>query len=171
MLELLQTRRLQPADIREMTATLSENHATILRNHAPDTGRAAKFSIEFALAGAVIAGRIGLAELTDDFVRRADVQALMRTVRVETDTDYDPAMSGASRFAQVRIALADGRAIETEKVARATGHPTRPLSDTQLWDKFRDCLEAGESDIPPETLFARLDTMARHSAREITAAR
>jgi 2-methylcitrate dehydratase PrpD len=169
MLGLLQTRPLRADDIRQMTASLSQNHATILRNHAPDTGLAAKFSIEFALAGSVLAGKIGLAELTDDFVRRADVRALMRRVRTEISTDLDPAMSGAARFDQVRIELADGGVIETEEVARATGHPARPLSDAQLYGKFRDCLEAGASDIPAETLFGRLEAMPRYTARQITA--
>ena len=169
MLGLLETQPLRPDDIKQMTASLSENHATILRNHAPQTGLAAKFSIEFALAGSVIARKVGLAELTDEFVTRPEVQALMQRVRITTNTDYDPEMSGASRADQVRIELADGRTVETEAVHRATGHPTRPLTKAQLFDKFRDCLEAGKAEFPAEVLFDRLDRLQQHTAREITA--
>ena len=168
MLNLLEQRPLAAGEISEMTASLSENHATILRNHAPDTGLAAKFSIEFALAGSVIAGKVGLAELTDEFVRRPDVQALMRKVRIEINSDLDPDLSGAARYDQVRIALTNGETIETEKVARATGHPSRPLTDTQLYTKFSDCLDAGKSEISAEVLFARLSRM-QGPARALTA--
>jgi 2-methylcitrate dehydratase PrpD len=169
MLGLLAERPLRADDIAEMEASLSENHATILRNHAPDTGLAAKFSIEFALASSVIARRVGLGELTDDFVRRPDVQGLMARVRVAPNTNYDPSLSGAARFDQVRIRLAGGETVETEPVARATGHPSRPLSDAQLYEKFRDCLAAGRSEIAAETLFDRLLHLDRHAARDLAA--
>ncbi len=125
--------------------------------------------MEFAVSSAVIARKVGLAELTDDFVRRPDVQALMDRVRIETNTDYDPEMSGASRHDQVRIELADGGTVETEQVRRATGHAARPLSDAQLYEKFRDCLEVGKSEVPAEALFQRLQEMQQLSARAITA--
>jgi len=169
MLDLMGRQPLKPGDIKQMTVSISENFSTILRNHAPDTGLAAKFSMEFAVSSAVIARRVGLAELTDDFVRRPDVQALMGRVRIETNTDYDSEMAGASRADQVRIALADGGTVETEQVRRATGHPTRPLSDAQLYEKFRDCLEVGKSQVPAEALFQRLRDMQQLQARQITA--
>ena len=66
MLELLARQPLQPAEIARITVSLSDTHALILRNHQPQTGLAAKFSIEFAMAAAVIARRAGLAEYTDE---------------------------------------------------------------------------------------------------------
>lgn len=159
MLGLLEQRPIAAGEIAEMTASLSENHATILRNHAPDTGLAAKFSIEFALASSVIARKVGLTELTDEFVRRPDVQALMRKVRIAITSELDPDLSGAARHDQVRIALTNGQTLETDKVARATGHASRPLTDAQLYNKFSDCLDAGKSEIPAEILFDRLSKM------------
>src|SRR6266446_3968300 len=46
MLELFARERLQPAEIARITVSLSDTHALILRNHQPQTGLAAKFSIE-----------------------------------------------------------------------------------------------------------------------------
>ena len=68
----------------------------ILRNHAPQTGLEAKFSMEFAMAAAVIARRASLGEYTDAFVRRQEVQELMRKVAIVTNENYDPDVSGAS---------------------------------------------------------------------------
>ena len=169
MLELLARRALRPEEIEKITVSLSDTHALILRNHEPRTGLEAKFSIEFAMAAAVIARRAGLGEYNDGFVRRPEVQALMRKVSVETNRNYDPEVSGASVWDQVRIDLAGGGSIESEKVSRAKGHADRPLSEAELFEKFRGCLDAGGSRIAPEVLFDRLKHLEDLSARQLTA--
>jgi 2-methylcitrate dehydratase PrpD len=169
MLELLGRHPLKPADIARITVSLSDTHALILRNHQPQTGLAAKFSMEFAMAAAVISRRAGLAEYTDGFVQRSEVQALMRKIGVETNRNYDPEVSGASVFDQVRVELAGGAVVESEKVARAKGHADRPLGEDELFEKFRTCLDAGGARIAPDVLFDRLRHLEDLSARELTA--
>jgi len=169
MLELLAKRPLRPADIARITVSISETHSLILRNHAPDTGLAAKFSMEFAMAAAVIARRASLGEYTDEFVRRPEVQELMRRVSVVTNENYDPVVSGASVWDQVTIDLVNGERIESEQVRRARGHAERPLGEGELFDKFRTCLDAGHARIAPERLFDRLRRLESLSARELTA--
>ena len=169
MLELLARRPLQPAEIARITVSLSDTHALILRNHQPQTGLAAKFSIEFAMAAAVIARRAGLAEYTDGFVRRPEVQDLMQRVGIETNRNYDPEVSGASVFDQVRVELVGGGVVESAKVARAKGHADRPLSEDELFEKFRTCLDAGGARIAPDVLLDRLRHLEDLSARELTA--
>jgi 2-methylcitrate dehydratase PrpD len=169
MLELLARDPLEPEQIERITVSLSDTHALILRNHEPQTGLAAKFSMEFAMAAAVTARRAGLTEYTDAFVRRPEVQKLMRRVGVETNQNYDPEVSGASVFDQVRVNLAGGGTVESEKVARAKGHADRPLSEDELFEKFRTCLDAGSARIAPEMLFDRLRRLENLSARELTA--
>ena len=39
-----------------------------------------KFSMKFAIACALIGGRVGVEQLRDDFVKRSDVQELMKRV-------------------------------------------------------------------------------------------
>jgi 2-methylcitrate dehydratase PrpD len=111
----------------------------------------------------------GLAEYTDGFVQRSEVQALMRKIGVETNRNYDPEVSGASVFDQVRVELAGGAVVESEKVARAKGHADRPLSDEELFEKFRICLDAGGARVAPDVLFDRLRHLEDLSARELTA--
>ena len=170
MLDLRARSPMDPTEIERITVSLSDTHATILRNHDPQTGLAAKFSIEFAMAAAVTAGRVGLGELTDTFVRRPDVQALMRRVGVETNENYDPDSPGASVYDQVRVHLIGGAVLESEQVRRARGHATRPLSDAELFEKFRGCLEAGSARLDPKQLFDRLQRLDEvTSARELVA--
>jgi 2-methylcitrate dehydratase PrpD len=169
MLDLVREHNLRPDDIEAITVSLSEAYATILRNHRPQTGLAAKFSVEFAMASAIVARRVGLAELTDEFVQRADVQALIGRVSVQTNTDYDPASPGASLTDQATVRLKTGGTLETERVHRARGHADRPLAENDLFAKFEDCLSVGHSAVAPAVMFERLKAMEHGSARSLTA--
>ena len=152
-----------------MSVTLSKTHSLILRNHAPQTGLEAKFSMEFAMAAAMIARRASLGEYTDAFVRHPEVQEFMRKVAIVTNEDYDPEVSGASVWDQVTVELVNGERIESEKVRRARGHAERPLGEAELFDKFRTCFDAGYARLSPEALFDRLRRLETISARELTA--
>ncbi len=169
MLELLAARPLEPAEIAGITVSISKTHSLILRNHAPETGLAGKFSMEFAMAAAVISRRAGLGEYTDEFVCRPDVQQLMRRVQVVTNENYDPVVPGASVFDQVTVELTNGERIDSEQVRRTRGHAERPLGEAELFDKFRTCLDAGHTRISAERLFGRLQKLEDISARELTA--
>jgi 2-methylcitrate dehydratase PrpD len=169
MLDLVNNSPIKADEVEKITVNISDSFSTILRNHQPDTGLAAKFSIEFCMASGIIAQRVGLRELTDEFVLRPDIQALMGKVEIVTTSVYDPALPGAAAHDQVSVRLAGGRILEGEPVARATGHPSRPLTDQQLYDKFTDCLDAGKSPIPADELFRRLSVIQSISARDLTA--
>ncbi len=172
MLDLVARRPIDPAQIDRITVSLSDTHATILRNHAPQTGLAAKFSIEFAMAAAVTARRVGLGELTDTLVRRADIQTLMRRVVVETNRNYDPETPGASVYDQVRVHLVDGTVLESDRVRHARGHAALPLSEGELFEKFRACLDVGGARLEARRLFERLLTLQDlASARNLVATR
>lgn len=170
LLDLLKQHPVKPEEIARITANISKTRAMILRNHRPQTGLEGKFSMEFAMAASVIARRASLAEFTDGFVRRPDVQALMQKVAIETNENYDPEVSGASVYDQVRVELANGETLETAQVRRARGAAESPLGDAELFEKFGTCLEAGKARIAPEVLFGRLKNLERLSARELTAA-
>ncbi len=169
MLDLVNSRPVKADEVKKITVDISDYFATVLRNHTPDTGLAAKFSMEFAMASGVIAKRVGLRELTDAFVQRPDVQALMQRVEIRTTSEYDAELPGAAPADAVRIELNSGETIMGEPVKRATGHASRPLTEAQIWEKFSDCLDVGGSDIPADVLFKRLTSIQSLSARQITA--
>jgi hypothetical protein len=169
VLDLVDANPIRAEEVAKVTVTISDYFATVLRNHRPDTGLGAKFSMEFCMASGIVARRVGLRELTDDFVRRPEIQALMQKVEIVTTAEHDPALPGAAPADQVTVTLADGRTVAGIPVARATGHPSRPLTDQQLYDKFADCLDAGNSPIPAEVLFRRLSAIQTLTARDLTA--
>ena len=156
-------------DVAKVDVHISDRFATILRNAQPQTGLEAKFSMQFAMAASIIAGRVGLPELTDRFVQRADVQALMPRVSVTTNQDYDPESPSGSRFDQVIVTLTSGQVITGPEVKRARGHASIPLSDGELFEKFRACLEVGGEAARANALFDRLLTIDSIPARQLAA--
>jgi 2-methylcitrate dehydratase PrpD len=126
--------------------------------------------MEFAVAAGLIAGRVGLGELTDAFVQRPDVQKLMQRVVLETNQNYEPGadVPGAAVYDQVCVHLTDGTVLESERVKTAKGHATRPLTETELLEKFRGCLEVGGTRHDAAQLFGRISALqGLGSAREL----
>ncbi len=169
MLDLVEAHQVKPEDVRKVSVHFSSLTSNVLRNRQPDTGLAAKFSMEFAMASGLIAHRVSLAELTDSFVQRKDVQDTMRLVERDLTDETDEANPGSSPWEQVKIELVSGQVLESERVTRARGHAERPLTDSQLHEKFEDCLTSSGSEIPADVLFGRLQSMQSISARELTA--
>jgi 2-methylcitrate dehydratase PrpD len=156
MLALRQKHALRAADVEHVEVRMSAEHATVLRNHRPTSGLAAKFSIEFAMASALVAGRAGLTELTDEFVRQSPVQRLIERVHVTTIPADDPQTPAAAYADQVIVTLRDGSRLAGEPVHQALGHAQRPLSRAELQEKFTDALAHGRYEGNAAALFERL---------------
>jgi 2-methylcitrate dehydratase PrpD len=167
MLQLVSENSFALQDVQAITVHMSDRHATILRNHRPKTGLEAKFSAEFAMAAAIIMRRVGLPELTDAFVQRPDVQALIARTTVAANQDYDPEMPAGARFDKVEVRLASGQVIEGPEIRRARGHASIPLSEAELLEKFQACLEVGGMSAQADALFDQLRNIDRTPARQL----
>src|SRR5690606_31148189 len=90
VLDLARAHKLRGEDVKEVRARIGTAQASMLRNHSPETGLEAKFSLEFAVASALVAGKVGLSELTDAFVAKPAVRELMPRVSIATDDSQCP---------------------------------------------------------------------------------
>ncbi|MGE0310671.1 MAG: MmgE/PrpD family protein [Lautropia sp.] len=162
VLDLVTTNDIGPGAIDEVHASIGVAQASMLRNHAPVTGLEAKFSLEFAIASAIDARQVGLAQLNDAYVGTPTVRALMPKVRidsVDTTCPLDPAFAFTDR---VRIRTKDGRVLDSGEIRFARGHAKAPLRDDELEVKFLDCAR-GAGDLNGASLYAKLvslDTLA-----------
>ncbi len=156
---LLALGKVQADKVKEIELSIGKLQAGMLRHSRPQNALDAKFSAEFAAASAVVAGRVGLAELSDGFVRSAPVQALFEKVRISPVDDPDADDPLFSRSDQVRVTLSDGTVLAGEPVTHARGHAHNPLGMDELRLKFNDCvagaLPAGRRD----ALFERLSRL------------
>jgi len=104
-------------------------------NRTPHTGLEGKFSVYYAAAIGIVAGRAGEAQFTDKPVRDPVVIAL----RDRVETTVDPSLGQDQ--ARVKIRLKDGRTLD-RFVAHAVGSVENPMTDARLDAKFAD-LAAG----------------------------
>lgn len=170
MFDLLHAHRVTAADVARIDVSVSRRNLAILRNHAPQNGLEARFSIEFALAAPIIAGRVGLAELGDDFVLRPDVQSLMRRVEAVADDRDDPDRPGYAIHDRVVVSTHDGRRLDSGPVAHVRGDHESPLRADELWAKFEGCLAVADATYPAKALFDALMHLDRiGNVRELVA--
>lgn len=156
MLDLMARNRLASADIVEIEAAMGREQVALLRQHSPQNALDAKFSAEFVVASAIVANRVGMAQLTDLFVGSDAIQSLMPKVRVVAVDDADPEDPIFSRFDQVRVRLRDGTTLQSAPVRYARGHARNPLGVEELRAKFDDCVGNALGPDGPERLFGRL---------------
>jgi 2-methylcitrate dehydratase PrpD len=115
-------------------------------------GLDAKFSMEFAMAAPIIAGRVTEAEFTIAFVQRADVRALMGRVR---RIFLPPPDKGAAPQDRIVLRLRDGRLLE-QMLRAPMGHADRPPTAQALWTKFADCVGDALTPSDARRLFDQL---------------
>src|SRR5262249_4420983 len=138
MIDLCETHDLAPDDVEEIRVTIGETQRLMVRNRQPKNGLEAKFSIEFALASALVAREVGLKQLTDAFVQRPDVAQSMSKVSVRTVPT--PGLPFAESD-QLSVVLRSGEEIAHAPVAGAKGSWENPLSASEFRAKFMDCTE------------------------------
>ncbi len=161
MLDLLAAESVNVTDIARIGVSFSQSHAVILKNHRPQTAIEAKFSIEFALACAILARRVGLRDLTDDFVRQSAVQDLIGKVAIEIDPVEEAGTSGYAPHDTVKLELADGRTLAGGPIRHARGDAALPLTLADLWAKFEDCAAWSGLPLDARGLFDRLQALER----------
>ncbi len=123
-------------------------------NRTPRTGLEGKFSVYYAAAIGIVAGRAGEPEFSETLVRDPVVTEL----RDRVDTTVDPALGQDQ--ARVTITLRDGRVLE-RFVEHAVGSMENPMTDARLDAKFAE-LAAG---ILPEERTRRLIAVCRDVER------
>jgi len=159
MLDLAAEHDLAADAIEEINVRIGNAQDLMLRNRAPKTALEAKFSIEFAMASALVARKVGLKELDDGFVRRGDIIEVMRKVRRQTTDERMADMPPFSPDDRVSIRLKNGTTLAHEPVVRPKGHWQKPLNEAELREKFLDCTEGKLGAKQAAALFERLNNL------------
>ncbi len=154
-LDLVKRYDLSPGKVERIHVATGQTQLLMLRNNAPQTGLEAKFSMQFAMAAALVARNVGLRELTDEFVRRAEVQAIFSRVFLEGTAATMDGTAFAPADA-VEITTKTGETLNSGPVEYAKGSRQIPLSRDELWAKFTDCLGADFPDAKKSRAFENL---------------
>jgi 2-methylcitrate dehydratase PrpD len=143
-----------------------------LIHHRPSDGLAAKFSLEYGVAAALLDPRTGFASFADDAVRRPTAQSLLRLVDLESSAADEPTAATPSLddtdllmgHFEADIHLVDG---STRHVALTDplGAPSRPLSVDELREKVADCCGSDSPAVLATTWDAALDVLNELASR------
>jgi len=156
ILDLRARHAIAPDDVAEIIVSIGREQDRMLRYSRPCTALEAKFSAEFAVAAALIAGRVGLIELVPEFVNRLDVQSLISKVRRTTVDEVDAEDPLFASADTVAIRLKDGTVLTGKPVRHALGHAHNPIGIDALHAKFADCVGGALAPRARDTLFERL---------------
>ena len=103
------------------------------KNYEPKTVSEAKFSLPYCLATALICGKVGLAEFSEERLADPKILELSRRVKVVVDPEYVKARLGC---AKVTLRTVEGEELSCS-VDVPKGHPKKPLTKAELEEKFR----------------------------------
>ena len=132
-----------PAQVASIGVAIGSRQAALAGKHDPRTPLEAKYSVEFAVAGGLLAGGVGLAQLRQDFLDDPQLQRLMASTTItllEARDPEDPLFSPSDRL---RVIMKNGKVLDSGEVAYARGHAHLPMAEADRRRKFDDCLAAG----------------------------
>lgn len=152
---------LGPLDPASVAAVSVETYAYAaeLDDPAPRNVLAAKFSVPFAVATAIVHGSSGMASFTAEAVRDPRARDLARRVTVRED----PAMSAslpAERPARVTVHLGDGTTLSAETRTNR-GDDVDPYSRAEIAAKYRELCARVWPEAVSEPLWTALTDLAR----------
>lgn len=135
VLERLRIGPIDPSRVRAIHVATPEDSVRPLIHARPTTGLEAKFSLEYAIASALLDDRPGFDSFTDNAVRRPDA---LRLVGLVTTTLTPGGLGLLGGEVAVSIRLDDDRVVNTH-LALPLGAPQRLPSDEALAAKIADC--------------------------------
>jgi 2-methylcitrate dehydratase PrpD len=137
--------QLDVAQVSRIVLRTPKGTVTPLIHHRPDTGLQAKFSLEYAVATALLDSYQGFASFTDQAVRRPEARRLMDLVDVRLGDGGDWLLAGEFE-AEVHV----GGDVLRIRSQFPPGSPQRPSTREELLRKVEDCLDG--TTLAPETI-------------------
>ncbi|MQA87014.1 MAG: MmgE/PrpD family protein [Streptosporangiales bacterium] len=157
VLDLAKSEGVRAAEVRGVHLTLEPGGFDPLIHHRPTTALQGKFSAEYVIAAALLDGKVGPTSFTDDAVRRAEAQELIRLVEFE-EAAIPPVGLEDWEQAYAVVRLETDRGTLTRRVDVPHGDTRSPLNRDDLETKFRDCVEFSGTGWDAGALLAELWT-------------
>jgi 2-methylcitrate dehydratase PrpD len=162
MIDLAVTHDLRPEAVERIELECTAQVMAIGSYREAQDGHKARFCPPYSMAVALIDRKAGLAQFTDERVRRADVQALMKRVSVTVPEDlkrHTGQWGEGVNWGEMRLAvlLTDGRRLALSR-STARGWPEDPATWDDVAVKFDECcagvLPQSQSDVCKQALRA-----------------
>ncbi len=159
-LQLRREEAIRPADVEHIEILPHCRRLPHTDNPDPRTPLAAKFSVQYAVARALVDGALRLKDFEGEAHMDAEVRSLMARTRARPHPDM-PADAAEQFGAEVRITLRDGRVL-ARRIDNLVGRGgDNPLSLQELWEKFSDCASRALPAAQVAPLFERLQRLEK----------
>ena len=128
--------RVEPDMVERVVVRTPKGTVTPLIHARPRTGLEGKFSLEYAVAAALLDDHCGFASFTDEAVRRPAAQRLIERVEIElSDGGGDGLLDG-----EVDIDVHAAGEVHNARLQLPPGAPGRPPTRAEMERKVADCL-------------------------------
>ena len=142
MLRLVKEHGIRADEVATVDVGTNKNMPNALIYHQPKDSLQGKFSMEFCVAAALLYGKVGLAEFTDEVVNRPAVREMMGRVHFGVNPVAEAA--GYDKMTTIiDIHMKDGRTI-SGRADFAKGSPANPMSMDEVAAKFLDCASSAK---------------------------
>jgi 2-methylcitrate dehydratase PrpD len=166
-MKVLEGRKISPEEIESVEVTMGRGQVTVLVHDRPQDRYQAQFSGQFAIAAAVILGKLGVEETADDVVRRPDIQAFLPKVKLVAVDEVDPRDPVFSPTESVSFKLHTGEVLDSGPIATIPGYAGEPLTTEQLWGKFAECTKRTHSSEGAQQLFDTLQKIDKLPSAQV----
>ena len=129
-------------DAKEISAIRVKTYKGVLGKHDFNTvygESSARMSIPYSLAVALVTGKAGIAEFTEDYIKDPLIQRLTKMAVIEGDEELSRLVPD-KRVAIVTVEQTDGKSF-VNRVEYPKGEPENPLSEDELLAKFSSMTE------------------------------
>ncbi len=127
-----------PSEIKFVQVYTDPKRLPHTNNPHPKTNLAAKFSVQYVVARALIDGAVKLNHFEEDAIQEPFIRQLMSKVTVGTHPDMkDPKID--TYAAEVRLIMNDGQNFIHRSDDIVLRGPGRPMNEEELFQKFNDC--------------------------------
>ena len=134
VLEIVERHEIKTDDISKiLVGTYPIAVSTAGKRYEPSTADDAKFSLHYCVAAALIYGKVGLEEFSNEKLALSTILDLSKRVEVFVDPEFVNARLGP---AKVRINTKNGDEYQS-RVEKPKGYPENPLTKTELETKFK----------------------------------
>ena len=127
-------------------------------NYAPESSLEAKFSLPYCVAIALINGKAGLTDFSENNIANPKVHELASKIQVKNDPEYKDARLGS---AWVKIRTTDERELY-HRVDIPKGFPQNQLTKMELENKFTDLASLTLPKMQVKQLIDTIDTLDKN---------
>ncbi len=152
-LDIVCHQALNPDRIETVEVSVGSTVKFLLIHPRPKTETEAKFSLEYCVARAILDSRMGPEQFTTAKIKDPAVSALIEKIK---PFYYDGPSRAGLPPVEIQVKMKDG-AVYSSGTDQAKGNPGKPLSFTELEEKFHQCCQG----ILPEARILRAKNQLR----------